>query len=187
MQQMISVKTDIDRLTRGLTEAQRGLKDAAIRAALNRVAAMAKTGALKEITTQWNVKRSEIAPMVTLKRAEKRSAGMEAAVRAEGAIALPIHKFGVRQLKSGVSFKIKKGGRRGKLSHAFIAKMKSGKVGVFERVGKKRLPIVERFTIGIPRMLIARAIVDKLKALVRVEFPKRLEHELRYRMDRAAR
>lgn len=187
MQQMISVKTDIDRLTRGLTEAQRGLKDAAIRAALNRVASTAKTRALKEITSEWNVKRSDIAPMVTLKRAERGGGGMEAAVRAEGAISLPIYKFGARQTKSGVSFKIKKSGKRGKLANAFIAKMKSGKVGVFERVGKKRLPIVEKFTIGIPRMLVARAIVDKLKALVRVEFPKRLEHELRYRLERAAR
>lgn len=47
--------------------------------------------------------------------------------------------------KSGLSYKIEKGGVKKTLPHAFYAKMSSGHIGLFERKGKSRLPISEKF------------------------------------------
>ncbi len=53
---------------------------------------------------------------------------------------VPLGKYPARQTKKGVSVLVNKGQRK-LIKGAFIAKMKSGHVGVFVREGKARLPI----------------------------------------------
>lgn len=43
----------------------------------------------------------------------------------------------------GVSYRMGKGNPRSRIANAFIARLKSGHVGVFARIGKARLPIRE--------------------------------------------
>lgn len=52
--------------------------------------------------------------------------------------------FPHRQTKKGVSVQVNRG-QRSLIEGAFVARMKSGHVGVFRRRGKERLPIQERF------------------------------------------
>ena len=53
---------------------------------------------------------------------------------------IPLHKFGARQTRTGVTVRA-----RGSYRHAFIATMQSGHAGVFMRTGSRRLPIQELF------------------------------------------
>lgn len=58
---------------------------------------------------------------------------------------MPLGAFKFRQGKKGVYVTINKGNRR-LIRGAFVARMRSGHVGVFARAGKGRLPINEMFT-----------------------------------------
>lgn len=57
---------------------------------------------------------------------------------------IPLIGFkGTKQIKTGVSYQIKKTGGRQTIKSTFIAVMQSGHKGVFKREGEARLPIVE--------------------------------------------
>lgn len=55
---------------------------------------------------------------------------------------VPLVAYPHRQVARGVSVEVNRG-KRTLLDGAFVARMKSGKVGVFKRRGKERLPIDE--------------------------------------------
>ena len=60
--------------------------------------------------------------------------------------AVRLQEYRPRKIKTGVSIRVKKDKGRSVLRHAFIATMKDGKVGVYQRkVGAPRLPIRELY------------------------------------------
>lgn len=79
----------------------------------------------------------------------------------------------------GVQWQIRRDGGRKYDRHAFIAKLDSGHVGVFKRVGTKRLPIDEKFGPSIPRVAESNAALrNSLKTDVSDVLLRRLNHEL---------
>jgi hypothetical protein len=76
------------------------------------------------------------------------------------------------------------GGGRGRYPHAFIAQMRSGHRGVFQRGGTKRMPIFELFGPSIAR------VADKYTAAAAArgmdQLRKNLVSEFRYAMRSGA-
>jgi hypothetical protein len=180
----ISVKSDIQNAIAHFGELSVALKGAAVVSALNRVGTMARTDSIREIGRTYALKRGDIAAQITISRATRRFEGLEVAITAKGRRSLPIAIFQARQTKAGVSFRIKRTGGRKQLGGSFVAKMRSGHVGVYRRKGKARLPIEEQFTIGLPKMFMARRTIAALDKIVRDRFPERLKHEIEFRLSR---
>lgn len=65
------------------------------------------------------------------------------------------------------------------LRHAFKAEMASGHVGLWERVGKPRLPIEEKWGPSVPQMMGANInLADAVGADIAQKFEKNLDHEV---------
>ncbi len=113
---------------------------------------------------------------VTLRKANYRR--MYATIHISGG-RIPLIRWGARQLKRGVSYRINRSGGRKKISGAFIATMDSGHQGVYKRRGKARLPIDELHGPSIPqvfqnsaefsRRVFEQETAKKLKAEVRTQ------------------
>lgn len=183
----ISVNHDIEAAAAHFEALSQGLKNKATVRALNRVADMAKTAASKEIRQTYRIKARDLSAMLKVRKASVRAIYLEAAVSASGRASIPIVGFAARQTKKGVTVSVTRGGGRKLLPGAFIATMKNGKVGVWDRQGKKRLPIKELFTIGVPYQFAARKTVEAMARIVRDKFPERLQHELDRELARFAR
>mgnify|MGYP000881591447 CR=1 FL=1 len=80
--------------------------------------------------------------------------------------------------------KVKRAGARTRLEHAFVARMASGHVGVFERTTKRTLPIKEMHSIGVSGMFKA-ASIRTIKQLVRTKGPAVIRHEIGYQLSRS--
>lgn len=87
---------------------------------------------------------------------------------------------------SGVILRIKKGGRTF-AKDAFIAKMRTGPVGVFKRTPgkfmqgrKNRQAIAETYTISVAEMFGSQAIVDAVEQKMIEAFPAVLDNQLQF-------
>src|SRR4029450_7935439 len=106
---------------------------------------------------------------------------LESAVIASGK-AIPMIKFRPRERRpDGVTITV--AGKAERYKRAFIATVKHGHVGVFERKGRERLPIRELYGPSIPGMLrrtdVLPVILDAMS--------KRLVANLMRQIDRRAR
>jgi hypothetical protein len=180
----ISVKHDIDQALAQFETLASNLRGQAVVRALNRVGAMAKTEASRQIRAEYKMKASDVNAAITVRRASVRSTTIEVDVVAKGRHSVPLVNFSATQTKTGVSVTIKRSSGRKKFGGAFIATMKNGHRGVFKRRTKSRLPIDEIFTIGVPYQFAARKTVDAMQRIVRDKFPERLLHELEQAMKR---
>jgi hypothetical protein len=127
-----------------------GVKDGAVRAAtaaVNRTAQTGRTIIVRRLVKELNLKSRQVRDTITIRKASFEKP--EAVIRISKK-PIPLIEFpGTRQAPAGVSVQVRKG-KREVLSGTFIATMKSGHRGVFERrrlAGAKRagrLPIKER-------------------------------------------
>lgn len=181
----ISIRPDVDRAVRSLTKLQRTVMPTATARALNKTAAQGKTQAGREISTRYNITSRVAGRQIRVTRANKSS--LTAIVRPSGR-KLPVMAFQARQTAAGVKVQIKRGSPK-VIAHAFIARTRSGHVGVFARGRysggrfvhqKPRLPITELFTVGVPQAFGSRVVIEALQRKVREKFPGILEHEIRF-------
>jgi hypothetical protein len=63
---------------------------------------------------------------------------------------------------------------------SFIARMKSGHVGVFKRLGQARRPIIELFGPSVALVFSRRKITDKIRAYLREKVPQEITRALRF-------
>jgi hypothetical protein len=94
---------------------------------------------------------------------------------------VPLMAFKPRQTKKGVTVTIKKG-HRTMLRSAFIAQMPGGHIGVFKRVGRKRLPIRERNVVSYPVMV--RGQWEEIKIEARRYLLTRLQQQIARALER---
>lgn len=98
--------------------------------AVNRLADQAKVAGLREVSRIYGIGPRSFERYVTTKMAA--DGEFRASIRAKGS-GLPLYLFDARQTARGVSVRVK--GHRFVIPHAFIARMTSGRVGVFARGG----------------------------------------------------
>ena len=140
----------LKRLRRDLTDIPKALPKIVSRA-INKVATYTRTKIVREITADVNLKRGDVTKRnVRMKKASYRK--WSATIGISGR-RVPVHRFGARQTRKGVSYRIRKSAGRQTIAGAFIAKMPSGHVGVYRRVGKTAFPIIELYGPSVPQVM----------------------------------
>jgi len=154
----------------------------AINRAAKRAADTAKAESIRQEASEYTLPVSEIRGTITTR---KISGGDIGAVMKISSSPFPLTKFAgvtpnntMPPAKGPVVAKVKKGGGA-TMKRAFVAKMKSGHVGVFEREGEKNLPIDQLFGPATPSMFDANENVNEaVMKLAGETFNDRVQHEL---------
>lgn len=187
------LKIDISEATNAMRREFRDLTGREFRTgvarALNHTAAKAKTQASREIRGVYRIKAKDLNPSIKVSRTNGDE--LQSRVVATGKN-LALHSFGAKQNKRGVSVNIM--GQRKTIRSAFIARMKSGHIGVFgrgqykggkfefrnKRIRKSGndLGITEMTTVSVPIAFQNRKVLDAVTRGIQADFPKRLQHEL---------
>jgi len=106
--------------------------------ALNRTATSARTETSRSLAKRIGLRIKDVRSRIVLQRASY--SNWRSAIRISGK-RLGLISLQARQTARGVTYKKER--KRVLISHAFIATMKSGHIGVFMRKGTGRLPIRE--------------------------------------------
>lgn len=148
--------------------------------AINRGLSKAKTTALKKVRSVYAVTNSAINE-ATNTRVQKASAGNIAGYVSFAGTKIPLYKFKVTPTAPGTGKKVvaavKKGGGTA-FEDAFIAQMRSGHIGVFERTETKRLPIEEKMGLAAAQMVENSVVIDEVQKEAQKTVDERLEHEI---------
>ena len=178
----IIVETDFADVQRKLDLLQSDIAIKVAARSINRAIEQARTQMSREITREYVIDSRFVKDRLRIRRATFRQ-GMLNIEASLGANSKPrsanLIRFGARQVKGGVSVKIRRAGGRKVIQGAFIGN--KGRT-VFRRVGAKRLPIVPVQTINVPSMFNARRINEVVVATMRRRFPDIFEHELAYEL-----
>lgn len=186
----INIKAEFGSVFKALDGLERDVKNTVIARTLNRIGDSVKTQAVREISTEFNIKSSKVRERILVRRAFAKGAlAVEVAVQSRnGKRAINVINFGAKQSKRrGVTVKIKRGGGRRPLKDAFIGN--EGRT-VFSRLDPKtgkvsgRLPIFPVQTIDVPQMFNAKRINAKLLATVRQKFPEEFNRQLAFALSR---
>lgn len=187
----ISIRSDFKDVQRKLDRLADDMQKRVIPAALNKVAAKAKTEMTRAITSEYNIQRGDVAGRLRVTRAgrkiEQWVATLDPFASRRRGRSLNLIRFvekkvtlaeGRRRKRAGTQdqlrFQIKKVGGKKIITGAFIAN--KGRT-VFIREGKDRLPIKALSTIDVPSMFNARRIRGRVE--------QRIRQELAVEFDRA--
>jgi Prophage minor tail protein Z (GPZ) len=148
--------------------------------ALNDTAKNAQVQAASQVAPLMGLPSRDVKAALTIEPA--RPEHLEAAVVARGR-PIPMIRFKPRESRSGVHVRI--GGDVETYRRAFIATVRHGHRGVFERVGKARLPIRELYGPSVPGMfartdvlpVIQTTLRDRLLANLTRQFDRRMRRE----------
>lgn len=176
------VAADLKRVRAALEAYPKRAERASVRA-LNRAGKSGKSLLARKIAKDMGLKVGDISGAISLRKA---TASCFFVLLSASLERIPLIKFKAKATKRGVSYRI--GSKRTKLSHAFIARMPTGHEGVFMRdpgAGRRgpaphyaQLPITERRGPSIGRVFLKYS--DEALARAQEQFPKDLEHELRF-------
>lgn len=177
---MITISADqIERAEILLKRVPNGAPKAVV-AALNRASQGARTDAIKKARERYHIKAKDVRNTMQITKATYND--MTTTIRASGSpIALSRFKISptkpVKRRKKPVVARVVRGAG-GPIVKVFVARVKSGHVGVFKRAGKSRLPIKQLYGPSVPQMLGHESVTKYLeeKALERLE--ERFEHEI---------
>jgi hypothetical protein len=145
--------------------------------ALNRSIASARTLAVKVVRQDMGLKAGVVRDRITVIKA---TASRQIARLAATTERTPLINFNAKALKrGGVKAKLPSPGK-GRYPNAFIAKMPSGHIGVYQRAGKPRLPIYELRGPSVAQSVTRHA--DDINAKAAEVFQKNFDHEVQYRL-----
>lgn len=153
----------------------------AISAAINRGLSHTKTQAFRQVKTVYAVKQNALND-ATKTGVQKASTGNLAGYVSFSGVKIPLYKFKVSPKEPHTGRKVKaavmKEGGGAIFDNAFIAKMKNGHTGIFERITSKRLPIKEIMGLSAAQMVQNEIIIDNLYEAAQEKVEERLEHEI---------
>lgn len=144
----------------------------------NRTAEEARTVIRRTVSQETGAPAKALARRFKIHRANAKKPGARLFV---GTSPVRAYDLGVREIRSGVSYK--GAGGRVKVKSAFVATMKSGHTGVFQRETKKRLPIRE-LTVAFHHAAF-RSARSYVANDAKRTFEKVFRHELQFRIGRA--
>ena len=147
---------------------------------INRGLSRVKTTAMKRAKEVYAVQSSALTAATTT-RISKASTGNIAGYVSFSGFKLPLYKFNVTPKKPGTGKQVtasvmKNGGTT--FEDAFVAEMKNGHMGVFERSGRKRLPVEEIMGLSAAQMVGNAAVIEELEKEAQKVVDERLSHEI---------
>lgn len=178
---MITVSTEqMERAELLLKGIPKGVEKA-VAAALNRAAEGARTIAIKKVRERYYIQAKDVRETIEIKKAMINEP--VAIIKASGS-PLALSKFRItpsnppaKRRKKPIIARVVRG-EGGPIRSAFVAKMQSGHIGVFRRVGKERLPITELYGPSVPQMLGHESVTEYIEEKARERLENRLEHEI---------
>lgn len=191
----LSIKTNFPEIQRKIDALSRDVRDKALASALNKTTEQARTQMVREITSEYAIKASDVRERLRIRRASFRqgSFSMSASLAADGRRSMNLLRFvekfvtlaerrrraktegAAQQLR----FRIKRTGGLQVLPGAFIATANGG-TAVFRRKGKGRYPIEAVNTISVPSMFNQRRINGAVVRAIQERFPTIAEREIRF-------
>lgn len=205
----IDIRENLDAVKAELSRLQADIRDKAIARALNRTMEQAKTQMTRGISAEFAIKSAEVRTALKISPAKGGYGGglLTADLYAHQpkfSRGRNLIRFGARQVVGaekklvrflgprgwaqrvvpvggGVTVKIKRGGRRTLIRHAFIANQ--GRT-VFIREGSARKPIKALTTIGVGQMFNTRRINAVVVRVIKAKFPEILAREVRFYVER---
>jgi len=151
----------------------------AIARGLNKSGAQGKTVLVRAVATDLGIKQATVREKLHEEPAKSTKLVYRLSVSGKR---IPLYEFKAkgrlpsRGQGSGVTAKLP--GGAGRYPHAFLARMKSGHLGVFQRVDRRRLPIYELFGPSLPKVVgrFARVFFARANEVM----PKNLQHEINF-------
>lgn len=178
----LTVKADFTPWARGV----RSVRDLAVKAqvrAINRSASTARTGMTRLIAADMQLKAATVRDRIVIREATPITISAELTASLKR---VPIYDHSAKgpypSRGKGRGVTARTATRR--YPHAFIAQMKSGHVGVFQRVGSRRLPIRELMGASVGQIFgkyHAQGVEIAVDAMT-----KNLQHEFRFVLIEAA-
>lgn len=151
----------------------------AVMRALNRTMENVQTVAVRSVAADLGLRQADIREALEIQRATP--ANLRVRLIARGA-RIPLIAFGARGPEpsrgkgSGVTYRLP--GGRGRVPTGFIATMRSGHRGVFKRIARARLPIVELKGPSVVQSFTKQ--LAAMQARAAEQLPKNLEHEVQF-------
>ena len=176
------IEFSADRINRAIAALSHipGAAPSAIANAINRASETARTEAARKVRESYYIKHGDVIGAINIKKATP--GDLAAAVIAKGGpIALTKFQVTPRQPQPGrrapVIARVKRGGG-GPVARAFVTKMASGHVGVFNRVGQSRFPLTQRYGPSVPQMLGSPTVTQWVEQKATEKLDERLNHEI---------
>lgn len=153
----------------------------ALASAINRAAEGARADAVTKTKEEYTITASRVRETISIRKAS--TSNLSAAVTSRGRPrALSYYKIRPgkatkRRPADGVYAQVKRSGG-GTIAKSFVAKMSSGHVGVFNRTGASRFPIVQRHGPSVAQMLESKSVSQAVEAGAARRIDDRLNHEI---------
>jgi hypothetical protein len=194
----ISISADFPSIYKELRTLPAQVRDGAMASALNKTIEQGRTAAIREITSEYNVKAKYVRERLIMRRARRSDGAYSVTASLAGGDgrkrAANIITFGARQTSKGVSVSVRKGGGRKLIANAFIGN--KGRT-VFMRVpgttmasrakysGTKHAEQIKAVqTIDVPQMFTQRRINEAIETVLRERFAQIFQRESKYFSDR---
>ena len=159
-------------------------------AAINQVSKKTRLEMGREIRERVVIKKADSEKHLSI-RLSATEANLSAVVRLNKTPRLGLRHFGAKQNKKGVSYKISKVGGRGFIAGAFMgpkpgAVKTSWKGNVFLRLGKSRLPIVQKKGVSTWGVYVKNKLTIPRTRIIEDELTKQIERRINLNVLRAS-
>ncbi len=169
--------TDVEKQLKALTSKKR---IQVVRNSVNRAVAQTRTQARRQVQEEVALKARDVNAAIVGRRAVRGQLAGAVEILNKP---IPLHRYGAKQTRKGVTVRVKKSGGRKLVGGHFVATMRSGHVGVFRRKGDNRLPIRERFGPSVLQVLNDQGQTQRILKFasrsLQKELVRRLGAELR--------
>ena len=173
-----------------------GGAEKAVARALNRAVEGARAAAIEEIRDRYTVHPNILKGSMRIVKASPQRLVATLLSRGSG---IPVAKFRMSEvrvpgqksipvaLRKTISSEIKPGQSK-EWSHAFLARMTSGHLGLWTRhktatTSKGRPVIAERFSLAVPQMISTAAILNEVMDRAGTRLNKELDHQVRFLLE----
>lgn len=178
---MIEIKAEQMERVQAMLGRIPGAVPKAVANAINRAAQGGRTDAVKKVREEYTITAGWIRETMEIRQAN--SANLSASIISRGRpraltyLKIRPGKPTKRKPKDGVFAQVKRGAG-GPIAKSFVAKMASGHVGVFNREGAKRFPIVQRYGPSVPQMIGSKSVRTFVEEGAQRRLDERLDHEI---------
>lgn len=179
---MIQITSDqIERVNLILSGIPGGAQKA-LSSVIRRANSTVRSETVKQITGVYAISAQNIRAETTIRvKTEKAESGVIGTVSFAG-YKLPLYRFNVTPTlpiqRAEVKAAVMRGNGQTPFVHAFIARMQSGHVGMFERVKKPSLPVREFVALSTAQMAENAVVLEQVEKKAQETVEKRIEHEI---------
>lgn len=141
------------------------------RLARSRAIQSARARAVESAQSLYSIKAAEIRSSITLRASE--------GIMTSRGRPIPLMKFKVTprtMQRAVVRAQVKSSAKT--LPDAFVTRMPNGNIGVYQRIGEKRLPIEQLYSVSAAQMLGEPTVVDDAREAAQEMYEKRIMHEV---------